>query len=82
MRPFLFASQQLALQLGHEGKSFFSAHAQPIVSERRIQQRFLLQWAALSVPPWLGSGHGTRRGRSPVQGIPVPALMGAIPGPR
>lgn len=32
MRPFLLASQQPALQLRHEGKSFFFVHARPLVS--------------------------------------------------
>lgn len=32
MRPFLFASQQLTLQLGHEGKGLFFALARSLVS--------------------------------------------------
>lgn len=82
MRPFLFASQQPALQLRHEGKGFFFAHAWPFVSGETYPPAVFIAVGGTDRAALAGGQAAAHAGQEPVQGIPVPALMGVIPGPR
>lgn len=48
----------------------------PSCPERRIHQRFLLQWAALSVPPWLAVRPRHTPGQEPCAGDSCPGADG------
>lgn len=77
MWPFLFASQQSALQLGHEGKGLFFAHARSFVSGETYPPAVFIAVGGTDRTALAGGQAAAHARQEPVQGIPVPP----VPGP-
>lgn len=73
-RPFLFASQQSVLQLGHEGKSLFFAHARSLVSGETYPPAVFIAVGGTDRAALAGGQAAAHAGQEPVQGIPVPPV--------
>lgn len=82
MRPFLFASQQSALQFRHEGKGLFFTHARSFVSRETYPPAVFIAVGALTVPSLTGGQAAAHAGQEPCAGDSCPGADGVITGPR